>query len=101
MATYLKWYTNVMIMFIHIAVALAGIITSSIGFFNPSLSKVMASYGLILATVASGAALVVVSSASLLHACLVGFVYTAAITGITAAAHSKVRKTSEVKVVNQ
>lgn len=85
-----------MIILTHIIIALAGIAVASLGLVRPTINRVRASYALIGATVVSGMALVVITSASILHACLAGFVYTLIVSAATAVAHSKVRTAAEL-----
>ncbi|MFZ1301487.1 MAG: hypothetical protein WAQ27_02820 [Candidatus Microsaccharimonas sp.] len=76
----------------HIIIALSSLVVASIVFFKPSLKRFYASYGLIVATVASGTALLIVSPASILHTCLSGLLYVTAVSIITIASHVKLRR---------
>ncbi|MGH7218682.1 MAG: hypothetical protein ACREGE_04545 [Candidatus Microsaccharimonas sp.] len=84
-----------MILLIHIITALASVLFSSLTFFKPSMNKLAIGYGLIIGTIASGTVLIVTASASVLHACVAGLVYTTAITLVTIATHVRIRRTAQ------
>lgn len=83
------------ILIIHIAIALSSLIVASIVFFKPSIKRIGISYGFILGTVASGAALLIANPSNLLHTCLSGLFYLTIVTLITIATHVRVRKLAE------
>lgn len=60
---------------LHIVIAVTSLIVSVLGVMRPSRQSVRVSYGLIVATVASGVLLAVVDQAQLLHVCMSGFTY--------------------------
>lgn len=84
-------YTGVMVILIHVLIALASIGVASVTYFKPSMKLLATSYGLIVATVASGTYLVVVAQASILHACLSGLFYVTVVSIVTIATHVRVR----------
>jgi hypothetical protein len=85
-------YTGVMVILIHVLIALASIGVASVAYFKPSMKLLVASYGLIVATVASGTYLVVAAQASILHACLSGLFYVTVVSIVTIATHVKTRR---------
>ncbi len=87
-----------MILLTHIIIALASVLFSSITFFKPSMKRLAVGYGLIIGTIASGTVLIVTSSASILHACISGLVYTTAVTLVTIATHIRIRRVAEARV---
>jgi hypothetical protein len=87
-----------MILLTHIIIALASVLFSSLTFFTPSIKKLAIGYGLILGTIASGTVLIVTASASILHACISGLVYTTIITLVTIATHVRIRRAVEARV---
>lgn len=80
-----------MVILIHVIIALASIGVASLTYFKPSTKLFMASYGLIVATVASGTYLVLAAQASILHACLSGLFYVTVVSIVTIATHVRVR----------
>lgn len=83
-----------MILLTHIIIALASIGVASFTFFKPSVKRLAVSYGLIIATVASGTYLVLGAGADILHTCLSGLFFVTTLSIITIATHVKVRKLS-------
>jgi len=81
-----------MILLAHILIALASVGIASLTYFKPTTARLGASYGLILATIASGTVLIVTSPATLLHACVSGLLYVTVISIMTIATHARVRK---------
>lgn len=82
-----------MLLVIHIVVALASIGFASVLLFAPTSTRLRISYSLIGLTFATGIGLVVVSPAHMLHACISGIVYAMAVTGLTAYAQVKLKRT--------
>lgn len=77
-----------MLLFLHIFIALSGLVTSGISYLNPSQTKIYTSYALLMGTLLSGVLLIVVNSASILHTCVSGLTFTAIMyVGIYAAQH--------------
>lgn len=87
-----------MILLTHIIIALASVAWASVTFFQPTHKKFIASYGLILATIASGTTLIIVDSSAMLHACVSGLIYVTVISIVTIAAQMKLRKMQPAKV---
>jgi hypothetical protein len=87
-----------MIILIHVIIALTSIIIASIGFFKPSLKKLVVSYGFILATIASGTYLLVTIPSHILQSCLTGLVYLTVVSVATIATHFRLRHAEETIV---
>lgn len=87
-----------MIVLIHVIIALASVMLSSVTFFKPSIKKLGVSYGLIVATVASGTYLLITTPGNILKSCLVGLAYVTAVTIITIATHIKVKRRIELYI---
>lgn len=81
-----------MIILIHVIIALASIAVASYAFFSPSIKKILVSYGLIIATAASGSFLIVTASSNVLQSCLVGLSYVTAVSMVTVYAHLRLCK---------
>jgi hypothetical protein len=64
-----------MLLLLHILIALSGLVTSTLAVLRPSRNKINLSYGLVLATIASGTALVILDHARILSSCITGLVY--------------------------
>lgn len=67
---------NDMMIMLHVLIACASIVCSVLGLATASRRVVMASHVLVGATVASGSALMLLESVSLLHLCVSGLIYT-------------------------
>lgn len=85
-----------MIVFIHVIIALASVLFSSITFFKSSIKKLVVSYGLIVATVASGTFLIITTPGDMLKSCLTGLLYVTVVSIITIAAHVRFNRMAEV-----
>ena len=85
----------VMLLMTHIIIALASVASASVGFMRPSYRKLQSSYILIGATLVSGTLLIIVSQASILHACAMGIIYSAGVTYVTVLTHRKLATESE------
>ncbi len=83
------------IVLIHVIIAITSIALSSITFFKPALKRLYASYGLIVATVASGTLLLIATPSNILHTCLSGLFYLTVISIVTIATHVRIRKLVE------
>ena len=68
-------YNINMLLLLHIAIALSGLIVATLAVFQPSRSKVNISYSLVAATIASGTVLVVIDHAQILSSCVTGLAY--------------------------
>jgi hypothetical protein len=83
-----------MTLLLHIIIALSSVALTTITFIAPSRAKLRISYGLIGATLVSGAYLVLTSSAHMLQACVTGLLYVAFMTvGVIAARRKLVLRT--------
>lgn len=93
-------YTVLMTTFllIHIVIALSSVAIASVTFFKPSIKKLYASYGFIIATVASGTLLIISTSGSILRGCLTGLLYVTVISIVTIATHVRVRKLAKEEI---
>jgi hypothetical protein len=76
-----------MVILIHVIIALTSIVIASFAFFNPTIKKLIVSYGFILGTVASGTYLLVTVPSHILQSCLSGLTYLTIVTIATIAAH--------------
>lgn len=81
-----------MILLIHILIALSSIGVATVTLFKPTSRSLMASYGLISATIGSGIMLMILSPKSILHACISGLIYVSIVTVMTVFAHGRARK---------
>jgi len=77
---------------LHVLIACLSLATGVIVFFRPSRRGLCISYGLIAATIASGTYLVLSKPAHMLETCLMGLVYTAAISLATIAAQHRLAR---------
>lgn len=84
-----------MIILIHVIIAVSSMAIASLAFFHPTIKKLIASYGLIIATVASGTFLLISYPGSILRGCLAGLAYLVVITAATAATHVRLRRAEE------
>lgn len=83
---------------LHISIALASLIFATITFFAPSLKKITISYGLIIATVGTGTALLIINPKNLLHTCLSGLFYVTVVSLVTIATHVRARRLAMAQV---
>lgn len=81
-----------MIVLLHVLIALASIGLASYTFFSPSTKKLIVSYGMMIATVASGTYLLLALQADILRTCLSGLLYLTVTLIVTIATHVKVRR---------
>ncbi|HEY8885902.1 MAG TPA: hypothetical protein VIM31_00150 [Candidatus Microsaccharimonas sp.] len=81
-----------MIILIHVIIALTSLVIASFAFFNPTLKKLIVSYGFILGTVASGTYLLVTVPSHILQSCLSGLTYLTIVTIMTIFAHVRLHK---------
>jgi len=80
------------IVLIHVIIALSSVVLASFTFFKPTMKRLYASYGFIVATVASGTFLILTTSGSILRSCITGLFYVTVVSIITIATHVRVRK---------
>ena len=85
-----------MIILIHVIIAFTSIVIASFTFFKPTLKKLAASYGFILATVGTGTYLILTASSHILQSCITGLVYLTVVTIATIAAHVRLRQLGTV-----
>jgi hypothetical protein len=64
-----------MLLLVHVIIALSGLAASTAAVIKPSRDRLRLSYGLVLATIATGTVLVIVSHARILNSCITGLVY--------------------------
>jgi hypothetical protein len=76
----------------HVIIALASIALSSFTFFKPTMKRLYASYGFIVATVASGTYLLVSTPSHILESCLMGLFYLTVVSIATIATHVRIRR---------
>ena len=65
----------IMLLFLHISAALAGIIASTYGLFSPSRHKIAIAIGLVGLTVISGTAIIIQRHLAILPGCVSGLFY--------------------------
>jgi hypothetical protein len=87
-----------MIVLLHVLIALSSIALASYTFFKPSTKKILSSYGLMIATVASGTYLLVAMQADILRTCLSGLAYLTITLLVTIATHVKVHRGASVPI---
>lgn len=80
-----------MIILVHVLIALSSVAAATISYFKPATKRFYASYGLILATIASGTYLIVSMQSNILRSCLTGLLYVTVVSAITVAAHGRAR----------
>lgn len=82
-----------MVLIIHIIVALASLLSSTISFIKPSKTKINVTYGLVGMTIVSGTYLVVSTHAPILPSCEAGLIYVGiALSGVLLARHRLARQ---------
>lgn len=81
-----------MVLLIHIIIALSSLGIATLTYFKPTTARIGTSYGFIVATVASGTALLIVNPSNLLHTCLSGLFYVTVVSIVTIATHYRVKK---------
>lgn len=89
-------YNLSMLVLIHVGIALFSIIFASFLFFWPSKARLKASYLLVVATVASGTALVISTHSPMVQACLTGLIYLGVVFSLIGAASYKLQKKSPI-----
>jgi len=80
-----------MILLLHILIAISSIGIATFTYFKPTVKRLGMSYGFIVATVASGTALLVMNPSNLLHTCLSGLFYITVVSIVTIATHVRAR----------
>ena len=84
-----------MVLLIHILIAISSIGIATLTYFKPTTKRIGTSYGFIIATVASGTALLIMNPANLIHTCLSGLFYVTIVSIVTIATHYRVRKLAQ------
>lgn len=64
---------------LHVVLAIASLILSTMNLYNPSTKKGTVSYSLATGTLTTGAILIVVNNASILRTCLTGVIFFAVV----------------------
>lgn len=86
-----------MLLVLHIVAALAGILMSTFSYVSPSLAKIKFSYGLVLATIASGTVIIIEKHVNILSVCLTGLLYIGfTVSGLIAAQHKLAKQTHKI-----
>lgn len=83
---------------IHVIIALLSVGIASFTYFKPTIKRLYASYGFIIATVASGTLLILNTSGSILKSCLTGLLYVTVVSIVTIATHVRVRKFAKEEI---
>jgi hypothetical protein len=94
-------YTLNMIVLLHVAVAVAGLVAAAVAYFIPSLLKLRISYALTGLTLLSGTYLVVSNNARILHTCITGLIYTAITFYLMHSAQNKLISLSAERLSNK
>jgi len=81
---------------LHVFLAVASLVLSTINFISPGAKKSVVSYGLATGTLASGVVLIVVNNASVLRTCLTGLVFFGIVSIMNQAASRKLTKSSNL-----
>jgi hypothetical protein len=89
-----------MILLLHIMIAISSIGIATVTYFKPSVKKLGASYGFIIATVASGTALLIMNPSNILHTCLSGLFYVTVVSIVTIATHVRARRPGALQIEN-
>ncbi|MGV9001907.1 MAG: hypothetical protein ACOH18_03035 [Candidatus Saccharimonadaceae bacterium] len=87
-----------MIILLHVLIALSSIVLASFTFFKPTTKRLLASYGFIVATVASGSYLLLAMQADILRTCLSGLFYLTVVSIVTIATHVRVQRRAHMHV---
>ena len=81
-----------MIILIHVIIAFTSLIIASFAFLQPTVKKLIISYGFILATVGTGTYLLVTIPSHILQSCLSGLTYLTIVSIATIAAHIRLHR---------
>lgn len=84
-----------MIILIHVIIALTSIVIASFAFFKPTMKKLITSYGLILATIATGTYLLIAVPSHILQSCMMGLMYLMVVSAATVATHIRLHRAEE------
>lgn len=83
-----------MILILHIIIAISSIAVTTILLISPTKNKLITSYLLVGATLASGIYLTILNPTEMLRTCMAGLVYASLVTTGTMIAQSKLRRIS-------
>lgn len=81
---------------IHVIIAILSIGVASFVFFKPTIKRLAVSYGFVVATVATGTYLLILTPSNILHTCLSGLFYLTVVSIVTIATHVRIRKAATV-----
>lgn len=84
-----------MLILTHVIIALLGLVQATYGLISPSHTKLRITYGLTVATLASGTYLVWHMHANILQSCMSGLTYLSLIIVATAGAHYRLTRQAE------
>lgn len=84
-----------MLLVLHILIALGGLAASTLAVFTPSNQKINLSFGLVIATIASGTILVVSMHSPILQSCITGLVYTGVCLSLIVSAKYRLAKATQ------
>ncbi len=84
-----------MVLLLHIMIAISSIGIATFTYFKPTTKRLGTSYGFIVATVATGTALLIMNPSNILHTCLSGLFYVTVVSIVTIATHVRVRRAHE------
>lgn len=90
-----------MIILIHVLIALSSIGVSSFTFLKPSVTRLLVSYGFIVATVVTGTYLIITMSSDILRSCLTGLAYLTVVSVVTIATHVRAGRRAEVRITDK
>ena len=81
-----------MIILIHVIIALTSIVIASFTFFQPTIKRLIVSYGFILGTVGTGSYLLLAYPSHILQSCLMGLAYLTIVSIATITAHVRLHQ---------
>lgn len=87
-----------MVLLLHIMIAISSIGIATVTYFRPTIKRLGVSYGFIVATVASGTALLIMNPGNIVHTCLSGLFYVTVVSIVTIATHVRARRMGTLPV---
>lgn len=81
-----------MIILIHVIIALTSIVIASFSFFQPTIKRLIVSYGSILGTIGTGSYLLLAYPSHILQSCLIGLAYLTIVSIATITAHVRLHQ---------
>jgi len=90
-----------MVLLLHIIIAHTSLGVATVTYFKPTVKRIGVSYGFIVATVASGTALLVMNPSNILHTCLSGLFYVTVVSVITIATHVRAHRRAQVRITEE